>query len=97
MAYFSNGTSGEIFQELWCSRCIHDVNQDCPVWLLHLIYNYKDEFKVILDTLITDDIHDPRCKLFHQATKEESIPKRSAEQEKLLLEEWNKMVKENGV
>lgn len=40
MAYFSNGTEGEMYQEQYCSRCWHDRNQDCPIWLLHLNHNY---------------------------------------------------------
>jgi hypothetical protein len=42
MGYFSNGTEGMDYQEQWCRRCVHDVNQDCPVWLAHLIHNYKE-------------------------------------------------------
>jgi len=38
--YFSNGTEGEMFYERNCARCIHDTEQGCPVWALHLLWNY---------------------------------------------------------
>ena len=39
MAYFSNGTEGAMYQERWCSRCVHDVHEDCPIWAAHLLHN----------------------------------------------------------
>ena len=39
MGYFSNGTEGMIFQDRYCSRCVHDVNNDCPIWLMHLLWS----------------------------------------------------------
>lgn len=44
MAYFPNGTSGDIFEEENCDRCVHQ-NHDikspcCPVWELHMHWNY---------------------------------------------------------
>ena len=40
MGYFSNGTEGELYQERWCSRCLHDIAgyldaQDQPAHLAH--------------------------------------------------------------
>lgn len=62
MAYFPNGTAGEIYEAEYCSRCIHGMRGEddpgCAVWLAHLLYSYelcnkKDEpGKVILDLLI---------------------------------------------
>ena len=43
MGYFSNGTENEIYQEQWCSRCVHEGPQDgpgCPVMGIHFFYNY---------------------------------------------------------
>ena len=56
MAYFPNGTSGMIYQERWCNRCIHDVNEDCPVWCFHLLKSYDwcndKEKRALLDLFI---------------------------------------------
>ncbi len=45
MAYFSNGTEGEDWQSKNCENCWHDRNEDCPVFLIHLEYNYKQNEK----------------------------------------------------
>jgi len=42
MGYFSNGSEGMDYQEHYCSKCVHDEKQSCPVWLLHLLHNYKE-------------------------------------------------------
>ena len=39
MGYFSNGTEGMLYRDQYCDRCKHDVDSDCPVWLVHLLYN----------------------------------------------------------
>jgi len=67
MGYFSNGIEGELFEEAWCSRCVHSdirpgkeigVDSPCPVWMAHTFFAYElcneDEHpgKVILDMLI---------------------------------------------
>ena len=49
MGYFSNGTEGEIFQEQYGARCLHNGDENgegplCPVWELHLLYDY-DQLK----------------------------------------------------
>lgn len=69
MAYFANGTEGAIFEEQWCSRCVHNdfthgkeigVDPPCPVWVAHQLYAYelcneaKHPGKVMLDMLITE-------------------------------------------
>ena len=68
MGYFSNGTEGLCYQEDYCFRCVHDINEDCPVWLLHLIYSYKmcNEPDSFLDVLIPrskDRLYNEQCKL----------------------------------
>ncbi len=71
MAYFSNGTEGEMYKEQWCERCIHDGHGEnaCPVWTMHLTYNY-DQFenpdvKAILHQLIPrNGIHNEQCSMF---------------------------------
>ena len=42
MGYFSNGSEGMDYQEHYCSKCVHDEKQSCPVWLLHLLHNYEE-------------------------------------------------------
>jgi hypothetical protein len=42
MGYFSNGSEGEDYHERYCSRCVHDKDENCPVWLAHLLYSYRD-------------------------------------------------------
>jgi hypothetical protein len=44
MAYFSNGTEGEMYDRQYCDRCIHQAEEEstdeCPVKFLHMIDNY---------------------------------------------------------
>ena len=72
MAYFPNGTSGEIYREQYCERCIHDVHRNCRVWLAHLVTRYSDkehgvsEAGKVLNILIenNDDIGAKQCSMF---------------------------------
>jgi hypothetical protein len=73
MGYFSNGTEGEDYFDAYCSKCIHDINEDCPVWQMHLLYSYelcnadKDPGKQMLDMLIpptSDGLYNKRCTMF---------------------------------
>lgn len=69
MGYFSNGTEGELYQEHFCDRCVHDVNGDCPVWAAHLIHNYDECNKPdsALHMLIPrskDGLDNERCRMF---------------------------------
>lgn len=77
MAYFANGTEGETYEHNVCSRCAHygDETKMCPVWELHLLFNYdqnKDEqLTLVLDTLIPrKGIHNDLCSMFHPANDE---------------------------
>jgi len=68
MGYFANGTEGEMFEEAWCSRCVHSdtsgereigVDPPCPVWMAHIMFAYEEcnassNAKAILDMLIED-------------------------------------------
>lgn len=71
MGYFSNGTEGRMFEDAWCSRCVHSdvkpgaeigVTPPCPVWFAHELYAYelcnKEEHpgKVILEILMPHDV-----------------------------------------
>lgn len=44
MGYFPNGTAGDMYEERYCSRCIHGADPDkgCNVWLLHMLHNYDE-------------------------------------------------------
>lgn len=95
MGYFSNGTEGMDYQYRYCNHCMNDIKGDCPVWLLHLVYNYdqnKDaEIGKILDLLIPiskDKIGNDQCRMFIPRS-ETDLPLVGQDENKL-LERWNK-------
>ncbi len=63
MAYFSNGSEGGAWTAANCEVCWHDRNEDCPIWALHLDYNYAQcgktskakLLKAILSSLVPMD------------------------------------------
>lgn len=77
MAYCSNGSEGAAFQAQQCERCVHDMNSDCPVWALHLVYNGDEKMtENVLNALIP--YHggwNGRCKLFHRKTPGDTAPR----------------------
>jgi len=49
MAYFSNGTEGDMYQERWCHRCAHWSDEaGCPVWFLHELHVGEREWRPAL-------------------------------------------------
>jgi len=70
MGYFPNGTSGELYQDEFCSRCLFSNRREgisCPIWRLHLVHNYDECNKPdsFLHALIPrDGIDNERCKFF---------------------------------
>ena len=65
MGYFSNGTEGMIYEQYFCSRCIHGGN--CAVWDAHLLYNYREcnNKESILHLLIPrNDTENEQCRMF---------------------------------
>lgn len=34
---FSNGTEWDAWSDRWCGRCLHDVNEDCPLVMVALL------------------------------------------------------------
>ncbi len=63
MAYFSNGTEGEQYEEKYCIKCVNWRDKDndgchgCPIWDLHFLYAYEEcngtgNAKAMLDHLI---------------------------------------------
>jgi hypothetical protein len=82
MAYFPNGTSGEIFIEHHCERCVNWRDNGnghcCPIIDLHLIWNYDQigegdgnkRTKAFLEALIPTDqeskVYPAECSMFLQ-------------------------------
>ena len=77
MAYFPNGTSGDVYLEDWCFRCKNwklrkdDFVPDCPIWDAHTLTSYpsanNELAKEILNILIPMDkegIYPIRCRMF---------------------------------
>ena len=69
MGQFSNGTEGMAYQEQYCDRCIHDAQNDCPVWNAHLMFNSSDvpQIQSILEMLIPqreDGLGNEECSMF---------------------------------
>jgi len=61
MAYFPNGTSGELYFEQWCSRCKNwkqradEDTEGCPIWDAHMLLNYDEKNEEALNALIPED------------------------------------------
>lgn len=57
MAYFPNGTAGEVFQDQ-CARCRYG-EKACPIWFVQYEYNYaacnNEVATKILDQLVKND------------------------------------------
>jgi len=75
MGYFSNGTEGLVYQEDYCFNCVHDINEGCPVWNLHLMYSYELANKPgsFLDELIPkskEGCYNEECRMFIPKSKE---------------------------
>jgi hypothetical protein len=47
MAYFANGTEGNIYEAQYCNRCAHrkdpSKGECCPILMLHLLWNGDTE------------------------------------------------------
>ena len=72
MAYFANGTDGEIYESTFCEKCVH--YGECPVWEAQYDYAYdlcnkkESPGKKILDMLIPirPDGFAAKCTMFYQ-------------------------------
>ena len=71
MAYFSNGSEGTQYEHDFCSRCVH--YDGCPVWGLHLLWNYeqdgnpdKEEALSMLIPRSQDELDNEECKMFYE-------------------------------
>jgi hypothetical protein len=91
MGYFSNGTEGLEYQDKYCNQCVHDLNHDCPVWLLHLVNNYTADKNIreMLDSLIPRDEKgwNQTCALFWPTRESQRDTVDMSEVEK--LKAWN--------
>ena len=81
MAYFPNGTSGEVFDEQ-CSRCRYG-EQSCPIWYIQVTYNYdacnNEVATKILDELVKDDGTCAMFKLDPEWFDKERVPATDAD------------------
>ena len=69
MGYFPNGTSGMMYEDKYCSRCIHEDDEGgCAVMLLHMIHNYRecnnDESMLHKLIQLDDDGFNEQCRMF---------------------------------
>lgn len=75
MGYFSNGTEGDIYEEKYCNKCVHLLEQyGCPCLLAHLMWNYEECNKPdsVLHKMIprTADGWNGKCFAFQEAKGE---------------------------
>lgn len=83
MGYFSNGSEGDYFESLYCSKCVHENGPDgksgCAVMLAHILHAYsecdsKSPAEEILTILIPRDEENctnAKCTMFHAGTPAE--------------------------
>jgi len=75
MGYFPNGDAGIYYEAKYCEKCIHygDPPDDggCPVWLMHLLWNYdqtdNQEIADMLSLFIPrseDGLDNKQCTMF---------------------------------
>lgn len=75
MAYFSNGTEGDLYYDHYCAKCEHGKDHDnpCPIWNAHLLFNYDEcnNKGSILHMLIPrDGIENKQCFFFTRRNEE---------------------------
>ena len=69
MGYFANGTEAAEYEATYCMHCVHAGDGGCPVWLLHMLHNYKecnnpDSFIHVLIPRSNDGWNE-KCAMFH--------------------------------
>ena len=68
MAYFSNGTEGDLYAARWCLRCVHELPEHgCPVMLAHLLWNYDEcnnDDSILHKMIPMEGIRNGRCFAF---------------------------------
>lgn len=86
MGYFSNGTEGALYDDEYCSLCIHQKPDDggCAVWLAHMLYNYRDcnDDNSILHLLIPrskDKLGNEKCTMWAPLPERELLEREGQE------------------
>ena len=86
MGYFSNGTEGMLYEDDFCSRCVHQKPDDggCAVWLAHMLYNYRDcnDENSILHLLIPrskDKLSNEKCTMWTPLPERELLEREGQE------------------
>lgn len=78
MGYFANGTEGMMYEERYCSKCVHE--EGCAVWAMHIIHNYDEcnNPESLLHKLIPklSDGGNGECTMFWKRTGEAEEEKR---------------------
>lgn len=90
MAYFPNGTAGEMFQARQCFRCRNyrdkgdGFGHGCPIWDVHFIVAYDQigdtekakALRTVLSILIPEDgVHPGDCSMFeHDGKDHDTLP-----------------------
>lgn len=95
MAYFPNGTSGEMYEDEYCSRCVHGEDGgagSCAVWLAHFLYNSDNSKRKVLDVLIPmkeGGIYPAQCAMFRERLKVDPECQRCHSEESVAVhKEW---------
>jgi hypothetical protein len=55
LGYFSNSDEGLAYEAKWCSRCVHNVeddDDDCPILQVHFFHQGTDVQSILDDFLI---------------------------------------------
>ena len=72
MGYFSNGTEGLIIRSSFATAVSTTFGQDCPVWLAHMLHNYKEcnnEDSILHLLIPRKGITNGQCLMFLPRTK----------------------------
>ena len=89
MAYFPNGSAGEVFAEQ-CGRCRYG-DQPCPIWAVQYEHNYaacnNNVARTILDALVKNDGTCAMFKLDEAHFDKEHVAQPEAEQAYLALKQ----------
>lgn len=67
MGHFPSAEDLQEFEARYCARCVHGTIPagGCPVWAVHLIFNYHDEARPLLDVFIPyDERGNAACRMF---------------------------------
>ena len=68
MGYFSNGCEGHGYRWRWCDHCANDVDQNCKIWLDHILHNYEQPETDLMKNIprTADGLGNQKCKAFKE-------------------------------